>query len=807
MTCLIFRNNILRKIFFFLLIFPAAGCFAQTGNNVSLESPFLNISPNHIREKVFVHTDRNVYVSGNILWFKLYVVNNATNKLLDLSKVGYVEILNSSNEPVLQGKIALKNGTGSGSFDLPASLESGNYELRAYTNWMKNDSPDYFFRKNITVINTTRNLDLSRINTKPKYEVNFFPEGGNLVDGIRSVVAFKVNDDAGKGVDAKGIITDDGLDTLVQFQSARFGMGQFSFTPVDGKHYTAKITLPDQTILKKELPSAQQSGYVMHVAEEGEKIKVNIQSADVGQPTVYIVVNTNKYISETHKASLQNNLANVLIDKNNIPEGISKITVFNENRQPVCERLFFKRPVDEMKISKQTNKQDFSFRDKINIGITTTGENQKPIPANLSASVYRIDSLPNVDNAGIESYLWLSSELKGFIEDPDFYFSQNDSTTNQALENLLLTQGWRKFNEDDHSKKEVLTYVPENEGHIVLAKVTNEMTGKPANDVLVYLSVPGRRVQLYGCRSNDEGIVHFDLKDFYGPGQVILQTNTTKDSIYRLEILSPFSETYSVNEPPSLRVSEESQSALESRNFDAQIAHVYHGDDLRKLMPMDIDTLPFYYKPYKTYLLDNYTRFVTMEEVLREYVLEVNVLKRQKEFHLNVFNAPGFDLQNAQPSVKIFTTDPLVMLDGVPVFDINKIMAYDPLKVQKLEVVASKYIWGPVVSDGILSFTTYKGNLQDFKLNPHDVIIDYDGLQKQRVFYSPDYSSEKEMSSRLPDFREVLYWAPEINTSTTGKSELSFYSGDLSGKYLVVIQGVSANGKPGSSHFFINVKK
>jgi len=285
-----------------------------------------------------------------------------------------------------------------------------------------------------------------------------------------------------------------------------------------------------------------------------------------------------------------------------------------------------------------------------------------------------------------------------------------------------------------------------------------------------------------------------------------LQTNTTTDSTYRLQIFTPFSQSFS-NEPlPALIVSEENRESLAEENLHMQVSNAYHGEELQKEAPLSIDTMPFYYKPYKTYLLDNYTRFTTMEEVLREYVLEVNVLKREKQFHLQTFNAPGFALLNMQPSEKMFTQDPLVLLDGVPVFDVNKIMEYDPLKVQKLEVVASKYVWGPIVSNGIVSFTTYKGDLPGYSLNPHDVILDYAGLQKQRVFYSPQYATEKERQSRLPDFREVLYWSPDINTDAKGKGQFSFYTGDMPGKYLVNIQGISQNGDAGGTNFTIEVK-
>jgi hypothetical protein len=297
------------------------------------------------------------------------------------------------------------------------------------------------------------------------------------------------------------------------------------------------------------------------------------------------------------------------------------------------------------------------------------------------------------------------------------------------------------------------------------------------------------------------------MDNFFGPSQVVLQTNTTEDTIYRLQIFSPFSDEYAGGELPRLTVSEESGDELAQANLHMEIENAYHENDLQKMQPLLIDTLPFYQKPYKTYMLDDYTRFTTMEEVMREYVVEVNVVKRNKHFHFTTFNTPGFKLQNLQPSESIMMEDPFILLDGVPVFDVDKIIAYDPLKVQKLEVVASRYILGPIKANGILSYTTYKGDLPGFSLNPHDVILDYDGLQNQRIFYSPDYSTEEALQSRLPDFRNVLYWSPDINTNANGEGKISFFTGDIPGKYVVEIQGISADGNAGSSSFTFDVEK
>ena len=177
-----------------------------------------------------------------------------------------------------------------------------------------------------------------------------------------------------------------------------------------------------------------------------------------------------------------------------------------------------------------------------------------------------------------------------------------------------------------------------------------------------------------------------------------------------------------------------------------------------------------------------------MEEVLREYVSEV-LVRRQKE-NFRLIMAGG--IEN-----KVFLDDPMTLLNGVPVFEANKVMQYDPLKVQKIEVIRRRYFYGPSILNGIVNFTTYQsdpGVLSDI----NTLVFDYEGLQFPREFYSPVYETQESLSSHLPDFRNVLYWSPDIKTDTHGKTEISFYTSDKKGNFRVVLQGITADGKVGA---------
>jgi hypothetical protein len=166
----------------------------------------------------------------------------------------------------------------------------------------------------------------------------------------------------------------------------------------------------------------------------------------------------------------------------------------------------------------------------------------------------------------------------------------------------------------------------------------------------------------------------------------------------------------------------------------------------------------------------------------------------------------GFHLLVVDKTNKSVLEAPLMLLDGVPVFDANKIMGINPLKIRKLEVVDGRYYQGPAVYNGIVSFTTYKGDLEGFQLDPRVLVQQYEGVQRQREFYSPRYDTPEAQQSRLPDLRNLLYWNPEINLAGPAAQTLNFYTGDQTGRYLVVLQGLSAAARPGSTSFVMEVK-
>jgi hypothetical protein len=786
----IFKTGIL----YLALAFVAVNSKAQVAESV--RNSFKEYNDKVLKEKIYVHTDKNFYLTGEILWFKLYNVDAASNKPVDISKVAYVEVLDANNNPVLQAKIALAGGAGNGSFYIPVTLKNGNYKLRAYTNWMKNFGPDVFFEKVITLVNPL--IEPTSVVKEPAKSVSikFFAESGNLVAGVITTVGFKATSTDGKGMNVSGVVINQRNDTVARFETLKFGMGSFLLTPEVNSSYKAVMRIGKNDVLITDLPSVTSKGYSIHLANLNNQPEIKISERGTLEP-LYLILHSGRQVlfAQSIVPDAEGN-ATIRIDKAKLGKGINHITLFNNARQPVCERLFFNKP-DILNLHASVQPQ-FKSRSAVTIPVATISQSGIPMAANISVAVFKADSLTTADPYDIASYFWLSSELKGFIESPRYYFDNANTETDTALDNLLLIQGWSRFKWDDVlNPKQKFTYLPEFEGHLITGKLTNA-EDKPTVGTIAYLGVPGKRVQLYGAAADSAGRLLFNTKQLFGPGEIVLQTDTEKDSsLYNITINNPFIEQYTASSMPAFRLNSQWQTALEYASVGMQVQNIYMPDKLRQFINPQVDSAAFYGSLHKPYLLDDFTRFKTMEEVLREYVAEMTVSRRQKRIHFNILGS----------GKTVIEGDPLVMLDGVPIFNMDKVFLIDPLKIRKLDMVNQYFYWGPTTSSGIISMTSYKGDMAGFEIDPKAVVLDYEGMQLQREFYSPVYETEQQKNSRMPDFRNVLYWAPDINTDKQGKANILFYTSDKTGSYIVVLQGLTAGGQAGSYSLRFDVAK
>jgi len=790
-------------ISFFAILFVQAfslSSAAQENPLAFIQNRLNGYNKNVLREKIYVHTDKTFYVTGEIAWFKLYTTDGVLHKPLSLSKVAYVEVLDKENKPVAQAKIALKEGEGNGSFHFPLTLSSGYYKLRAYTNWMKNFDADLFFEKVITIINPLKAQPASTNKVPLKYSIDFFPEGGHLVEGISSKLAFKISDQYGRGINGKGWVVNQNNDTVAVFQPLRFGIGSFYFLP-DANEYKALVQLPDGTTIVKSLPKSNADGYGMNVIEKDkEPIAIWVKANSKNDNQVFLIVQAGQSVSFAESSVLKDGSAVFSIDKSKLGEGVNQFTVFNSQGQPVCERLFFKKPLPNSRLTAAVDKESYSSRQKVKLSFLQEEERPEALPAKISLAVYRVDDMQNLDEENIATYLWLSSELSEAIESPSYYLLNDGEEVKQATDNLMLTGKWNRFKWESVLSGEIKKhpFPLEYNGHLVMAKITDAQTGEPATSIPAFLSIPGSALKLFAAKTDSTGIVQFDVKDYYGAGEAVLQTNTEADSLYNVAILSPFIEKYSARQLPPFSMSlKGADSLLEEYSIGMQVPNIYAAEKIKQFLAPDLkDSFPFFGRPSFSYALDDYKRFTTMEEVLREYVREINVGTRNGKLFLKLFNEDRKDF---------FDDNLLVLLNGIPMKNINKIFSYDPLKFKTLDIIPQSYILGPSSFMGLVSFSTYAGDLKDLELDPHQVVVDYEGLQLARDFYAPVYENTEQYKSRLPDFRNTLFWKPQISI-TERTTEIDFFTCDQKGKYIAVWQGMNKEGKIIKGNLTFNVQ-
>ncbi|HXB05841.1 MAG TPA: hypothetical protein VNW04_01960 [Puia sp.] len=737
-------------------------------------------------EKIFVHTDKDSYLAGEILWLKLYVVDAASRRPQTLSRSAFIEILSDDQKPVLQTRVAIDTGLGNASFQLPFSLHSGRYRLRAYTSWMKNASPETWFEKPLVILNTLRsNPPPAATPPAPPYDIQFFPEGGNLIAGIPNHIAFRIVDSTGKGIPCSGSVFASG-DTLLRFQTQRFGMGEFTLTPGENIRYTAIVYTAGQPAITHPLPAAETTGYAMHIADAGNgTLRIEVHTGSPSQDQTIRLLG--KY-----EAPLTAGNASFTINKDSLSDGVTWFTVLAGNGLPLCERGWFKAPV-LLKMTAGTDQPTYTKREKITLDLSTRGNDNQPLRLYGSVAVVLQDSVQTNSGQDILNYLLLSSELRGTVESPDYYFSP-DNPDRDAMANLLLmTQGWRRLHVSTPAQPKTAhpAFLPEYGGLLVWGHITDRQTGAPAKNIAAWLSAPGQHFQLARSISDKDGNIVWDMGDLYGARELVVQT-ANGDSSYHIEITPPFADPVATNAPATRLPPPPETAQLLHHSIGAQAQNTYR-PTLRQhfTRPAPTDSTVFYGRPDKRYKLDDYTRYTTMEEVIREYVKEVRLRAKKDGFE--------FYVQSDQANQVFFDGSPLILMDGVPTANAASIIRYDPMKMQKIEVVAKRYFVGGALYDGIVSCNTYQGDITGFTLDGNAYTLDYDGWQLHREFYSPVYDTKDKQESRIPDLRNVLYWSGDILTDQQGKQQLSFYSSDMPGRYLVVLQGITADGKAGSA--------
>jgi hypothetical protein len=319
-------------------------------------------------------------------------------------------------------------------------------------------------------------------------------------------------------------------------------------------------------------------------------------------------------------------------------------------------------------------------------------------------SVFLMDSIQApYDLQDIESYLLLTKTLNGVVQSPSIYFDTTMMANHDrkvAIDNLMLSQGWSSYKWDNVLEQQSpILYLPEVEGPIIHANIFNKNNSLPAKQVLTYFTVPGAPFYFASSKSNDKGELLFNLKTDIGANEAIVQALPNIGTAYKISMVDPFESRISQGFKKPFSLSYQFKSDLLKRSIAAQVENIYGKSLIDNQSNFKLpDTLAFFGKPSSTYYLDAYTRFTSMEELTQEYVKEVKLKKKGNDFSFVLWNNK-YNMFNQ--------TAPFMMIDGVPIFNTNKLFNFDPLKIKKIDILTQTNLSGSMFNNGVINYTTY----------------------------------------------------------------------------------------------------
>jgi hypothetical protein len=420
----------MKKNIFAIILFLSAlplMAFCQTDNPAlkNITAKLQNFTSVHLLEKAWLHFDRSYYTSGDTIYFKAYVVLGEQHELTKQSGVLNVELVSPDNVIQKSIKLQLNNGLAWGDFTLPDTLRGGNYRIRAYTQLMLNDNGIHVFEKVIPV-NAVFGGGASHVAVKSNPEIQFLPEGGELVTDIRCKVAFKVTGANGLGQNVKGIIVDNENKEVLKFESQHLGMGFFYLDPEPGKTYKAKVTIADSIQQTVELPASKEKGIVLAVNNDDPnkislQIRCNKAYLDENQnKDVNLVIYSGNSISSISIKLIANTLT-AEFPKNDYHNKTLQFTLFSESGIPLSERLVFVQSPSPVNLTLNTNKTVYAKNDQIGIKISAKDAGDKSVEGHFSMAVTDESIAPVNENAEatILTSILLTSDLQGYVELPN----------------------------------------------------------------------------------------------------------------------------------------------------------------------------------------------------------------------------------------------------------------------------------------------------------------------------------------------------------------------------------------------------
>jgi len=765
---------------------------------------------NFPEEKLYLQLDRPYYSAGDRLWFRAYMVHSAIHTNLNLSRYIYVELLNAHNDVIVRKKIRpTEEGLFFGQMDLTPELADGWYSVRAYTNFMRNIDESFFFRRNIYIGNglkglsgvaiderTNSNMGNSALSTEEKaaFDVQFFPEGGNLIAGNTQIIGFKAIGANGLGTDVNGRIFDNRNNEVATFKSSHLGMGKIMLKLEAGKTYTAVCEDNRGEKLSVQLPAVSSSNYALCVQETSTIMTIKVLTPEQSQRTdTFYIIGCLRGLPIFQTTLLPEN-PGFSFSKNNLNSGVTELLLLDSKGDVQSERMVFINSNDDAKIDLTLDKTNYQKRDAVHAALILKDSKGNPIEGNFSVSVTD-DNDAKIDSSDvtIKSYLLLQSDLKGFIEKPNSYFRPENKNRLSELDMLMLTQGWKRYD----SKAVIAGHLANcdafevERGPIVSGKVLNfpVRRGVSGNNVSMYFL---KRMHFDLAITDSKGRFQFQCPEF--PDSTGIRIDATKKPGQFIElVINPDSFPackVSCVFPDNLKQNAEMKSFLKkSRN------RYYYQNDM---MSVVLDKVVVIGKKTDANKKIREERGSMYSEP--SYTIGEDELSASRTLLDVLVMAPGVSLNASGDGVLIRNAAPLIMVDNMEwgMQELRNLNASEVKMIDILKEPVQTAIFGGKGANGVICIYLKRGEERKDEpvvLGRNQMEIMPLGYSLPAQFYVPKYQVESNKQNPLPDLRSTIYWIPNLKTNTQGEADLFFFTADGTGTYTITAEGLSPTGE------------
>lgn len=634
--------------------------------------------------------------------------------------------------------------------------------------------------------------------TNMEIDVQFFPEGGQLIEGTRGRVAFKAVGPDGLSRSISGVVKDNTGAVIKEFKTEHAGMGAFVFIPSPGKTYTATVVFQDGSEKNFNLPGAQASGYNLFVNNEDDSsLKVSISaSADLISPSpVTLIAESNGVVKFVGRNLMNKSNLIASIPKDRFQTGIVRLTLFSGGFTPVAERLVFIRHNPSIEMIITNNKQEYGTREKVDMSIMIQDTAQAPVAGAYSLAVINESKVPSDDDdeTTILSNLLLSSDLKGYIEKPNYYFSTVSDVKDRHLDILMMTQGWSRFTWNNTLAGTLPGVAFKPERGISISGTIKTLGGKPVEKGKVMILASKGSGLLLDTLTGADGRFSFDNLRFTDSTRFVIQARNAKDKKHveiELDRVPPQLVTKSKNSPDIiLNVNESILPYLQVRKDEYA--------ELRKLglikRNIMLDEVRVSEKKPTLRNSSNLNGAGSADAVItRERLQDCITLEQCLQGTMGVIFQGGIAY-----STRSMNTPMQIILDGMymePDF-LSMIHPADVESIEVLRTIGNTAIYGMRGGGGVLIINTRRGeaNYSYNNYAPGTITYNPAGYHIAREFYAPNYDSP-EINKSLPDLRTTVLWVPHGITDKSGKAQISYFTSDNPGVYKVVAEGLDSKG-------------